>query len=262
MKMKIPAPLPLLLCWMHLMDSEMILLGSPQTIELNMANEAVDDMFDSCTKEMEKKIRQFKQESWETPQEDWDRASRTKKKHNEDKDLTKNHMQAIWAYTSNSYYEDFNDAVRSCRNIYGSTFQYHRFYYWLTTAIQILKKNQQNCHKVYRRVKKTFTGKKNKVVRFGSFTSTSSRTDMTYFGNETCFYINTCLGAFLKDYSTYSGEQEVPIPPYEQFKISDIKEGIGKFKDMKDCKKTFILESKEHLSNANCRLISVSAEEL
>ncbi|XP_067346970.1 erythroblast NAD(P)(+)--arginine ADP-ribosyltransferase-like [Channa argus] len=259
MKMKIPAPLPLLLCWMLLMDPEMILLGSPETIELNMADEAVDDMFKGCTKEMETKVekKQFKHDNQKKLERAWKVASKcANKEHDEDKDLTKNHMLAICAYTS-YFYKDINDAVRSGKNIYGSTFQYHQFYYWLTTAIQILKKNQQNCHKVYRRVKKTFTGKKNKVVRFGSFTSTSFRTNMTDFGNETCFYINTCLGADLKDYPMFkSREQEVLIPPYEQFKISDIKEGEDKLKDMEDCEKTFILESKGPHSNLNCRLIN------
>ncbi|KAF3705344.1 NAD(P)(+)--arginine ADP-ribosyltransferase 2 [Channa argus] len=259
MKMKIPAPLPLLLCWMLLMDPEMILLGSPETIELNMADEAVDDMFYGCTKEMETKVKEkpFKHDNQKDLERAWKVASKcAKKEHDEDKDLTINHTRAICAYTS-YFYKDINNAVRSGKNIYGSTFQYHQFYYWLTTAIQILKKNQPNCHKVYRRETKKFTGEINKVVRFGSFTSTSFRTNKTNFGSETCFYINTCLGAFLKNYPTFNdSEQEVLIPPYEQFKISDIKVGVGKFKDMQDCKKTFILKSEGLLSNVNCRLIN------
>ncbi|KAK2859264.1 hypothetical protein Q5P01_003884 [Channa striata] len=254
---KISAPLPLLLCWMLLMDPEMILLGSPEPIELNMADETVDDMFNGCAEEMEKKISQktFKQDDWKEVKKGWSGPC-SEREHKTEDNLHKNHKRAICTYTS-YFYATINTAVRSGKNIYGSTFKYHEFYYWLTTAIQTLKKQQQNCHTAYRRDTNEFTGERDQVFRFGSFTSSSFRTNKTNFGSKTCFKIETCLGAYLKDYPEFKeSEQEVLIPPYEKFRIVDVKVGMGKLKEMEDCLTTYILKSEGAHSNVNCRLVN------
>ncbi|XP_067438123.1 ecto-ADP-ribosyltransferase 5-like isoform X5 [Thunnus thynnus] len=226
---------------------------------LNMAPDAVDDMYCGCTEEMKDKVKKyFKKENVGKFKEAWTNCSN---KHPKDKALTKNHMQAICVYTSQyekipnnkTPYEEFNTAVRTGRNIYGRSFKFHFLHYWLTTAIQTLKKSQ-NCQTAYRRTGDDYTGNVNDIIRFGAFASSSKRKDRILFGNKTCFKIETCSGAYLKNYSRFPKEEEVLIPPYETFKITDIIEGRNKFPDLKDCEKVFVLKSVGDKSNLNCKL--------
>ncbi|XP_042259649.1 ecto-ADP-ribosyltransferase 5-like [Thunnus maccoyii] len=226
------------------------------TIPLNMVPEAVDDMYHGCTEEMEKKVKStyFNKENVETLKMVWEKCS--KNKHPEDKALTINHMLAICVYTSRDIYNEFNQAVRTGKNIYGSTFPFHSLHYWLTTAIQILNRNQkkQGCQTTYRKTDKEFTGNVNDIIRLGAFASSSKRKDLKFFGNKTCFKIETCSGAYLKNYSWFPNEEEVLIPPYETFSITNITEGWGKFPDLEDCEKVFVLKSAGDKSNLNCKL--------
>ncbi|XP_042259896.1 T-cell ecto-ADP-ribosyltransferase 1-like isoform X3 [Thunnus maccoyii] len=225
---------------------------------LDMVHNAVDDKYKGCTERMEKKVEEeyFNKENKGKFQKAWKNAGKCsdKQKDPEDKALTKNHMKAICAYTSDEIYNEFNQAVRTGRDIYGSSFKFHYLHYWLTSAIQTLKKSQ-NCQTTYRRTWHEFTGKVKQKIRFGAFASSSKRTNLKHFGNKTCFKIKTCSGAYLKHYSTFeTHEEEVLIPPYERFKITNIIEGRGKFPDLEDCEKVFILESAGEQSNLNCKL--------
>ncbi|XP_042259895.1 erythroblast NAD(P)(+)--arginine ADP-ribosyltransferase-like isoform X2 [Thunnus maccoyii] len=236
---------------------------------LNMAPDAVDDMYYGCTEEMKKKVKTkyFKKENKGIFQKAWKAAKKcsTKKKDPEDKALTKDHMLAICAYTAEfnsgyknnendkKLYDEFNKAVRTGRSNYSSTFPYHSLHFWLTTAIQTLNSNY-HCHTTYRRTNVTFTGNVNDIIRFGAFASSSKRTNLTQFGNKTCFEIETCSGAYLKNYSKHPREEEVLIPPYETFKITNITEGQGDPQGLNDCEKVFILESAGGKSNLNCKL--------
>ncbi|XP_067438148.1 ecto-ADP-ribosyltransferase 5-like [Thunnus thynnus] len=227
----------------------------PDPIPLNMVPEAVDDKYEGCTEEMEKKVKStyFNKENVGTLKMVWEKCSKIK--HPEDEALTINHMLAICVYTSNDIYAEFNQAVRTGKSIYGSTFPFHSLHYWLTTAIQTLHRNQkkQDCQTAYRKTNKEFTGKVNDIIRFGMFASSSKRTNLTDFGNKTCFKIETCSGAYLKHYSLYPDQEEVLIPPYEKFKITKIIKGRGKFPDLEDCEKVFVLVSTRDQSNLNCK---------
>ena len=221
-----------------------------------MVPEAVDDMYDGCKAEMEKVYHKFfKEEFVGTFKDAWEHAEgcSNKQPNAEDKALTKIHMQAICAYTSNITYDQFNTAVRTGKNIYGSSFRFHYLHFWLTSAIQILK-TKQGCHTTYRKTRSVFSGNVSDIIRFGSFASSSFRTNLTKYGNETCFQIETCSGAYLKDYpDSGTDEQEVLIPPYETFKITNIYEGQGKFKPLPDCRKVFILKNAGVISELNCK---------
>ncbi|XP_042260023.1 ecto-ADP-ribosyltransferase 5-like [Thunnus maccoyii] len=224
---------------------------------LNMAPDAVDDMYYGCDKEMKKKVKKeyFRKEFVGTFKDAWEKAKKCSNKYS--KDLTKNQRQAICVYTSNDIYDEFNEAVRTGRSIYGSTFPFHSLHFWLTTAIQKVKKSQksQKCQTTYRRTWHEFTGKVNDIIRFGAFASSSYNKSLTHFGSKTCFEIKTCSGAYLKNYSEIPEEEEVLIPPYETFKITDIIKGRNKFKNLKDCEKVFVLKSeRKDKSNLNCKL--------
>lgn len=78
---------------------------------------------------------------------------------------------------------------------------------------------------------------------------------MTHFGKKTCFKIKTCLGAFLKHYPHFEKvEEEVLIPPYEFFRITEKIEGKDvRPEGLSDCELVYFLESAGVHSNLNCK---------
>ncbi|XP_038569820.1 NAD(P)(+)--arginine ADP-ribosyltransferase 2-like [Micropterus salmoides] len=267
--MMVFAPLCLLLCWMLPVDSmtiryNLILRDANQdmpwskTINLSMVEDSVDDMYFECNNQMAQKVNNtyFEEEkSMALFGEAWKDAETCSedRRVREDIALTKDHMQAICVYTGNKLYKEFNVAVRTQRSKYNSSsFQFHTLHFLLTSAIQILSRNV-SCHTTYRRTRNEFIGEDNQIIRFVSFTSSSYRTDLKLFGDETCFKIKTCLGAFLKNYSRYVEEKEVLIPPYEVFKITKTIKGKGKIQGLDDCKIVYEVESAGCKSNLNCK---------
>ncbi|XP_071361536.1 ecto-ADP-ribosyltransferase 4-like [Trachinotus anak] len=265
--------LPLLLCWMLPVGSKKIsifsLQNAKQPIQLNMVEDAVDDMYFGCNARMADMIssKYFTKENTGIFEKVWKKANecaidRLKNKDTEDAALTLNHTQAICVYTGDDgtnnqkFYKIFNDEIRTNRKNYCTSFSLHSLHFWLTSAIQILS-NKKNCITTYRRTTKEFTGEVNQTVRFGSFTSSSFRSDLTKFGKKTCFKITTCSGAFLKKYPQLKDkEQEVLIPPYEMFIITK-KIGKNKFvENLNDCELVYVLKSAGEQSNLNCHAIA------
>lgn len=234
-----------------------------------MQNDSVDDMYENCVKKMAERVQveyfpnEIKNNVFATV---WKNAEKCMKKSiairpQQDSALTDNHLRAICAYTAGgkyNFYKDFNNAVLTRARVYKSNFPYHAMHFWLTTAIQILRTNNQTCHYTYRRTKDNLSGNIGQKIRFGTFTSTSFRADMTRFGAATCFYIKTCFGAYLKDYPTLnSTEQEVLVPPYEVFKI--VKKGKGSNENLEDCSQVYVLENAGHQSNLSCQVATSGA---
>ncbi|XP_026159743.1 NAD(P)(+)--arginine ADP-ribosyltransferase 2-like [Mastacembelus armatus] len=286
--MLILAPLCLLLLWMLPVDSMgnifIKLQNMEQVIPLNMAEDSVDDMYFGCSKQMMKKVKQYKIKNMSKDKEfadAWKKAKKcASKKKIRDKGLTREHLKAICAFTSNDIYQTFNDAVRNDGKNYLSSFNFQALHFLLTSAIQILNDNQP-CLTAYRRTKLRFEGQVNQRIRFGSFASSSRKTGLTDFGHETCFQIKTCSGAPLKHYSVYESEQEILIPPYEvfvitekiehqsisssypheellilpneMFKIPKKIQGKNKIDGLSDCKLIYILESAGAKSTLNCK---------
>ncbi|XP_027872342.1 erythroblast NAD(P)(+)--arginine ADP-ribosyltransferase-like [Xiphophorus couchianus] len=255
----------LLLGWMLPLcackTSGIFITKDDQSIPLDMVDNSVDDMYSTCATKMEAKVKgtYFKKEMknfknmWITAEKCAEKKIKEREKG--DEALTKDHLKAICAYTAGgpeNFYRTFNEAVRTNRTQYGSNFSFHSLHFWLTRAIQILKTSDGKCHTTFRRTNSKFTGVVSKVIRFGTFTSTSSLSTLTSFGKTTCFKIRTCHGAYLKKYPKLGDrEQEVLIPPYETFKI------ISKDKPMKqlsDCNTVYILNSTGVQSNLDCQI--------
>ncbi|KAM3622824.1 uncharacterized protein V6R79_003563 [Siganus canaliculatus] len=259
-------PMCFLLCWMLPANSMTIRFNFTKqdtisVIPLNMDEDSVDDMYFGCNARMNQIVMQkyFKEEmTRQLLKSDWkevEECATRKQNQNKDKALTKDHFLAICVYTADKiYFGRLNEAVRTQGKNYGSTFQFHALHYLLTSAIQILN-NNQHCQTVYRRTRVTFTGKVNQKIRFGSFTSSSKKTGLMDFGRETCFKIKTCSGAYLKNYSHYDdNEEEVLIPPYETFIITEIMGGKVKVEGLEDCKVVFLVESMGYFSALNCKI--------
>ncbi|KAM6939533.1 erythroblast NAD(P)(+)--arginine ADP-ribosyltransferase-like [Xenentodon cancila] len=243
-------------------------------IKLDMALNSVDDMYDGCKDEMEKKVmnefllnernknKNFCQ-AWNEAEKYYNKKWNRKHEKKPSRTLGKEQIMAIYAYTLDkpAIYAEFNDAVRTQRSTYKTTFGYHTLHFFLSSAIQALnskKDETERCITGFRRVDKEYSQDVlNKEVRFGSFTSSSMgwypRPDK--FGDITCFEIYTCQGADISLYSKFGeSEREALIPPYEVFKVTKLE----KWSDNKElpCKFVYKMKSTGTRSNSNCAVVT------
>ncbi|MED6274690.1 hypothetical protein CHARACLAT_018872 [Characodon lateralis] len=237
------------LCWMLSVESMMVTFAD-QALPLGMAEDSVDDMYFGCENKMKQILDQ--RFSKELQSRNWDCNPILTNFNPKFNRLTNDHIKAICIYTSNSVYKEFNKQVRENSKDYGKSFQFHHLHFLLTSALQVIK-SSEGCQTTYRRTTVKFIGNVNDRIRLGSFASSSKKSDQKTFGNRTCFKINTCYGAYVKDYSIYPDEEEVLIPPYEMFTVQQVK-GKDEVKDLEDCEKVFVLESAGVQSKLNCRL--------
>uniref|UniRef100_A0A3Q3MT06 NAD(P)(+)--arginine ADP-ribosyltransferase n=1 Tax=Mastacembelus armatus TaxID=205130 RepID=A0A3Q3MT06_9TELE len=220
-----------------LLNCLFLLHPAEHIIPLDMALKSVDDMYQGCNDKMKAKAREVYLPNEKNINSDftkaWDDAElnykkKYKKKRRPSTGLEKEQALAIYVYTLEkpNVYVDFNNAVRTQRSEYNTKFTYHALHFFLTDALQALKKKHENCLTVFRRVNTHFSQNVlNMEIRFGSFASSSlGKYPQERFGDKSCFEIETCFGADISLYSKYTeSEGEVLIPPYEIFKVIDIK---------------------------------------
>ncbi|XP_006870319.1 PREDICTED: GPI-linked NAD(P)(+)--arginine ADP-ribosyltransferase 1 [Chrysochloris asiatica] len=134
------------------------------------------------------------------------------------------HGVALLAYTANSpLHKQFNAAVREAgrsRDHYLRHFSFKTLHFLLTEALQLLGRGQ--CRQVFRGVNglRFRPAGPGATVRLGGFASASLQNAAAqHFGEDTFFGIWTCLGAPIKGYSFFPGEEEVLIPPFETFQV-------------------------------------------
>ncbi|XP_059184767.1 ecto-ADP-ribosyltransferase 5-like [Centropristis striata] len=256
--------------------------GVKRYLPLNLALKSVDDMYDGCKDKMDEAVKGYLQNQlgqfrsqwdWAMNQEQQEPASSSLKKQEAasssslkkeeagSSSLKKEEAAAILVYTS-SLYVDFNNAVRSQKSQYKKSFQYHTLHFYLTSAIQALRSHRlsflrpgdDGCLSVFRRTDRDFRRDVvNKNVRFGSFASSSLDTSQVSFGDSSCFEVVTCLGADISMFSMFPQEREVLIPPYEVFKVVQIKKRSQQ-PDL-PCEVVYTLSStKKPVSKLNCAL--------
>ncbi|XP_067310489.1 ecto-ADP-ribosyltransferase 5-like [Pseudorasbora parva] len=224
---------------------------------LDKEENSVDDQYDGCTKEMERRVQtEFLKKEMSNNHifaEVWKYAEESHISPGDN--LLKNHSVAIYVYTQTLFnlYQKFNDAVRTGKQKYkDGTYEWYSLHFWLTEAIQILKKTQTSCFDTYRGTKDQYDQNvKGKEVRFGQFASSSfDRKVAKGFGKQSCFEIRTCEGADLTKYSKFPHENEILIPPYETFKVIDVKTRA----EQTDlwCETVFTLKSYKKTSFLNC----------
>lgn len=244
--------------------------GENIELPLDMAENSVDDMYDKCVQEMKKKVvaeylqnEKNKDKTFKKVWESQEKYVLKTFKNGRTKSLETEQLVAIYYYTSGegNAYLDFNKAVRTQRPEYKNAFGYHALHFFLTTAIQAERafeekiKNKKICYTGYRRVNSYFSQDvKDKMFRFGSFTSASlGNYGKKLFGEKSCFQIFTCMGVDVSIYSKFENEAEVLIPPYEVFKIVEIKKRL---KSELPCEVVYKVEStKTPVSNLNCALL-------
>ncbi len=224
---------------------------------LDMAPDSVDDQYEGCREDMANRVKTkyLKNElnNLEKFKIAWKKAEDFVKNKNY-KGLPNNNVIAIYLYSDNIVFNHFNNDTRYGKEQYRETrYKWYSLYFLLTEAIQILNKTQNTCYSTFRGTKVKFNENVlNKEVRFGSFASSSLNINITKnFGNVSCFEINTCEGADVSKYSKLPREKEVLIPPYEKFKVTDIKK---KGQEGAWCDTVFILKSTGRKSDLNFAL--------
>ncbi|XP_031161798.1 GPI-linked NAD(P)(+)--arginine ADP-ribosyltransferase 1-like [Sander lucioperca] len=237
--------------------------GKNSVLPLDMAENSVDDSYNGCKDKMKKRVtKDLENEKNINPnfKAVWDSSEEivhTKFKKWSTKVLKKDQIVAIYSYTSDKVYRDFNNAVRTQGPEYETTFGYHALHFLLTTAIQAKRANRKKrCLTGYRRVNRYFSQDvKNRHIRFGSFTSASKGhySDAKTFGEKSCFQIFTCMGADISRYSKYPHEREVLIPPYEVFNVIEIKNRSTMAPDL-PCEVVYKVKSTGYISKLNCAL--------
>ncbi|NWW97263.1 NARE ribosyltransferase, partial [Rhynochetos jubatus] len=205
-------------------------------LTLDMASTAFDDQYEGCGRMMEEELEELNHTefannsvyaaAWTQAAKEW-----RSRQGREPRPLALRPEQAIalLAYTlPGSLYETFNAAVREAgrsRREYLANFHFKALHFLLTQALRTLQDSQPHrCHHVYRGVGKIrFATQHGQLVRFGSFTSTSLRNEITVsFGRDTTFSVETCHGIPIGDFSHFPREEEVLIPPFEKFEVTNV----------------------------------------
>ncbi|XP_041837915.1 ecto-ADP-ribosyltransferase 5-like isoform X2 [Melanotaenia boesemani] len=242
-------------------------------VSLDMAPNSVDDMYTVCKDKMEKKVKaefilnerngdkNFSL-AWKAAEVNYNKKWSHRRGKKPSRTLGKEQIIAIYVYTLDKpkIYLEFNDAVRTQRFNYKTTFKYHTLHFFLTTALQTLNaRNSQSerCLTGFRRVSSYFSEDMlNKEIRFGSFISSSmgEYPSPDKYGDQTCFEIYTCFGADISLYSKVGeSERELLIPPYEIFKVTSMEKRSAQ--KQLPCDVVYKLKSTEKtLSNVDCGL--------
>ncbi|NWU73766.1 NARE ribosyltransferase, partial [Pterocles burchelli] len=226
---------------------------------LDMAPTAFDDQYRGCSRMMEEELRELNRtefannsiyaDAWTHAAAEWrNRRGRVPPALRPEQAIT------LLAYTQHGpLYQGFNAAVRKAgrsRGEYLGTFRFKALHFLLSEALRTLRDTRpRRCHQVYRGVRGIrFSAQPRQPVRFGHFTSTSLQKERALsFGQDTVFSVETCYGVPIQDFSFFPEEEEVLIPPFESFEVTNItRDGDGVL---------IQLRSRAALSTYNCELL-------
>ncbi|XP_024000256.2 erythroblast NAD(P)(+)--arginine ADP-ribosyltransferase-like [Salvelinus sp. IW2-2015] len=234
--------------------------GPKPNIPLDMAPDSVDDSYKGCEEKMFRKVHDYYLPTERLNNKDFNQAwtdAEASYKPKPNRALSKTYFLAIKVYVTEypKIYKSFNEATRTQKKSYSTTFKYHSLHFLLTNALRILNKKNKR-FQTFRGTNVSFHGVRNTEMRFGQFTSSSLDKKIAgkHFGTRSCFEIITYFGAPLVGYSQMAHEKEVLIPPYEVFNITE----VLKRKDKKDlwCDVVNKLEStKKGKSDLKCQMV-------
>ncbi|KAM6099614.1 erythroblast NAD(P)(+)--arginine ADP-ribosyltransferase-like isoform 2-T2 [Theristicus caerulescens] len=203
---------------------------------LDMAPTSFDDQYRGCSRMMEEELEELNRtefaknsvyaEAWTSATTEW---RNQRGRFPQPPALRPEHVIALLAYTQHGdLYRHFNAAVREAgrsREEYLGAFDFKVLHFLLSEALRVLRDAQpRRCHHVYRGVRSTrFTAQRNQSMRFGHFASTSLDEDRAWaFGEDTFFSVETCYGVPIKNFSFFPFEEEILIPPFERFQVTNV----------------------------------------
>ncbi|XP_075270200.1 erythroblast NAD(P)(+)--arginine ADP-ribosyltransferase-like isoform X2 [Opisthocomus hoazin] len=228
---------------------------------LDMAPTSFDDQYRGCSRLMEEELEELNRTEFADNSiyvQAWTSAARAWWSHqgraSPSPVLRPELAIALRAYTlEERLYKTFNAAVRragSSREEYLRHFHFKVLHFLLSEALRALRDAQpRRCHRVYRGVEGIrFTAQRGQTVRFGQFASTSVQEKCALsFGRDTVFSVETCYGVPISDFSAYPAEEEVLIPPFERFEVTNVtRNGDGAF---------IQLRSRDAHSTYNCEFV-------
>ena len=208
--------------------------GPIKEVAMDMAPHSFDDQYQGCIDLMEAELEELNRtefanetfaEGWRSATKEWQRRwGRV----SSPMVLRQDQAIAVLAYTmEGELYRVFNNATLTAgrsRQHYLSSYPFKTLHFLLSRALQTLRESQtQRCFQVYHGIRNVhYTAQQGTVVRFGQFTSSSFKREVAEsFGLDTFFSVETCYGAPIKEFSTFPGEDEVLIPPFEQFRVTN-----------------------------------------
>ncbi|XP_059580747.1 ecto-ADP-ribosyltransferase 5-like [Alligator mississippiensis] len=193
---------------------------------MTLMPDVFDDQYIGCPEAMEEaaprlmevemKVHKALREEWNKAKEKWNSV-----KESVAKDLPKvfkeEYGRAIIAYCSGLLNRELNDAVRqsgSSRATYNSSFHFKAFHYYLTRALQLLRKSCNVTYKtpVYRGIEEVrYQQSGSDIMRFGYFASSSfNKIKAEEFGVDIFFTIHTCFGVDIGKFSYFEEEEVHP----------------------------------------------------
>ncbi|NXV80520.1 NARE ribosyltransferase, partial [Atlantisia rogersi] len=203
-------------------------------MEMDMAPSSFDDQYQGCSDKMEKELKELNHTEF-VPNSNysnaWKAATAKWQEHMPHTSVLKPEQEiTLMAYTlkTSPLYKEFNEAVHEAgrsHEAYLHNFPYKVLHFLLTEALRALRDDQpRQCYHVYRGVKDIiFTAQPGQTVRFGKFTSTSlEKMRAEKFGTDTFFSVKTCYGVPIRDFSFFPEEEEVLIPPFEIFEVTNV----------------------------------------
>ncbi|XP_005430830.2 NAD(P)(+)--arginine ADP-ribosyltransferase 2-like [Geospiza fortis] len=204
-----------------------------KVVPLDMAQDSFDDQYRGCGPAMTKAFPAlYKFEFQKNPlfAKTWVKAEAEWRKRGSHVFPLASPAQAVavMAYTMKDIYNGFNKAVRAAglsRQEYQNNFHFKTLHFLLTQALVTLRQAQNGqCRHVFRGVRDIhFQARRGQRVRFGQFTSTSPRKEIALrFGTDTIFQVQTCHGVDIRQFSMYPTEEEVLIPPFETFHVTQV----------------------------------------
>ncbi|XP_055467158.1 ecto-ADP-ribosyltransferase 4 [Psammomys obesus] len=236
-------------------------------VDLDLTPHSFDDQYQDCSEQVMKELNEgdyFMEEIdtntyysrvWQKAHLSWLSQANTVPE-----SMTPVHIVTIMFYTSNhNVSSDFAKAMARAAGSpwqYKQSFHFKYLHYYLTSAIQLLRKessskNRSLCYKVYHGMKDVnFEARVGSTIRFGQFLSASLLKEETpVSGNQTLFTIFTCLGVSVQDFSL---RKEVLIPPYELFEV--ISKNYSTGGDL------ISVRSAGNMSAYNCQLLKDSSK--
>ncbi|NXL54148.1 NARE ribosyltransferase, partial [Podilymbus podiceps] len=211
-------------------------LNPVQEVVLDMSPTSFDDQYQGCSRMMEEELQELNRtefahnsnyaKAWTLAAAEWrNRRGRVPQPWV----LRPEQAVALLAYTlEGPLYEAFNAAVREAgrsREKYLGDFHFKVLHFLLTEALRALRDAQpRRCYHVYRGVRGIrFTAQHRQSIRFSHFTSTSTQKESTQrFGHDTVFSVQTCYGVPIRNFSFFPEEEEVLIPPFESFEVTNV----------------------------------------
>ncbi|XP_062371186.1 GPI-linked NAD(P)(+)--arginine ADP-ribosyltransferase 1-like [Cinclus cinclus] len=210
--------------------------ATPSVVSLDMAPDSFDDQYRGCGRAMtaalpalnRSELRQSGHfaEAWALAASEWRvRLSALSPR----SPLSPSQTTALLAYTAPvPLHRTFNAAVRAAgrsRREYRDEFHFKTLHFLLTDALATLRDARgPRCHRVFRGVSGVrFEARRGRRVRFGHFASASLRNESSWsFGTDTVFQVCTCQGVAIREFSFFPHEDEVLIPPFETFEVTDV----------------------------------------